>query len=331
MLAVVALQSMSQSARGQDIHFSQFYETALLRNPSLVGLFAEDYKVSAQYRTQWASLSQPYRTMQLGFETHFPVGRDGKNYLAAGVQGYSDKAGRIAMATTGVYGSVSYNQSLSSNRITYLSLGFVGGTVSKRLDPSKMTFDNQYNGGGGTDGVDRPQLNYFDLGAGLSLNGSFDEEGNYTYVFGVGAYHFTKPSVTYFIADGAVPLAPRWTAQGATHLSLSDSWSTWVYADVSIQGKSREIIGGGLLRWAPLNELAQRNIAISAGGFYRFGDAIAPTVKVEWRGQSLGASYDVNISELKVGTQMRGGLELSACFKGFWRQGYNDRKMCPRL
>lgn len=319
------------AAKAQDAQFSQFWESALLRNPSLVGIFVEDYKITAQYRNQWASLSQPYRTMQVAGEGRWAVGRDGVNYISAGLQVFADKAGRIAMQTTGVYGSVSYNQSLSQNRSTYLSMGFTAGTISRTVDVSKMTFDNQYNGAGGTDGVDRPRINHYDLGIGLSLNGSFDADGLYNYLIGAGAYHFTKPSTSFFTTDGAVQLAPRWTGQAGLSLTLNDVWSTQLYIDASLQGGARNILGGGLLRWSRFNELAQRDIGISAGAFYRLGDALIPTIRVEWRNASVGASYDVNISELKAGTQMRGGLELSAAFRGFWHAGYNDRKLCPRM
>lgn len=330
-LSTYQITHLSTRAGAQDAQYSQFWESALLRNPSLVGIFTEDFKITAQYRNQWASLSQPYRTMQLAAEGRWAVGRDGVNYISAGLQAYTDKAGRISMQTTGVYGSISYNQSLSQNRSTYLSMGFTAGTITRSLDVSKMTFDNQYNGAGGTDPLDRPRFNHYDLGLGVSLNGSFDADGNYNYLFGVGAYHFTKPATGFFLSDQTVPLATRMTAQAGLSLALDDAWSTQLYADAALQGGARNIIAGGLLRWSRLNDRAQRDVGISAGAFYRVGDAIIPTLKVEWRGQSIGASYDVNMSQDRAGTALRGGLELSAAFRGFWHQGYNDRKLCPRM
>jgi len=47
------------SAGAQDIHFSQFFETPLLRNPALAGIFTGDVRIQAVYRTQWASVTVP--------------------------------------------------------------------------------------------------------------------------------------------------------------------------------------------------------------------------------------------------------------------------------
>ncbi|HET9279065.1 MAG TPA: type IX secretion system membrane protein PorP/SprF, partial [Flavitalea sp.] len=41
------------SAKSQDLHLSQFFETPLLRNPALAGIFTGDVRVQAVYRDQW--------------------------------------------------------------------------------------------------------------------------------------------------------------------------------------------------------------------------------------------------------------------------------------
>ncbi len=53
----------SLQVQSQDIHFSQFFEAPLLRNPALAGLFTGDLRIQAVYRTQWQSVSVPYQTL----------------------------------------------------------------------------------------------------------------------------------------------------------------------------------------------------------------------------------------------------------------------------
>jgi hypothetical protein len=53
---------------GQDIHFSQFFETPLLRNPSLAGIFTGDIRLQMVYRDQWGSVTDGYRTGSLNGE-----------------------------------------------------------------------------------------------------------------------------------------------------------------------------------------------------------------------------------------------------------------------
>ena len=45
VITVLAM-SVFVNVQAQDIHFSQFYESTILRNPSLIGLFEGAYKIS---------------------------------------------------------------------------------------------------------------------------------------------------------------------------------------------------------------------------------------------------------------------------------------------
>ena len=48
-------------ANAQDIHFSQFEETALQLNPSNAGLQYET-RVVVNYKSQWQSVNAPFKT-----------------------------------------------------------------------------------------------------------------------------------------------------------------------------------------------------------------------------------------------------------------------------
>src|SRR5688500_3165931 len=67
----------------QDIHFSQFFEAPLLRNPSLAGIFGVDFRVQRVYRNQWNSVTVPYQTASLNAEYKLPVGK-GDDFLSVG-------------------------------------------------------------------------------------------------------------------------------------------------------------------------------------------------------------------------------------------------------
>jgi hypothetical protein len=55
-----------------DIHFSQFYETSILRNPALTGVFPEDYRVGAYERSEAAAKAVCYND---GIAASFSHGR----------------------------------------------------------------------------------------------------------------------------------------------------------------------------------------------------------------------------------------------------------------
>ena len=123
-------------AFSQDIHFSQFFEAPLLRNPSLAGIFAGDVRVQAVYRDQWNSVTTAYKTLSLNGEYKMPVGK-ANDFVTLGLQLLQDRAGTISWVSTHILPAINYHKSLSDSRTSYLSLGFMGGWVQKRFDRTK--------------------------------------------------------------------------------------------------------------------------------------------------------------------------------------------------
>ena len=126
------------SLQGQDLHLSQFFETPLLRNPALAGIFTGDVRVQMVYRDQWNSVTSGYRTGSLSGEYKVPVGK-GDDYVTWGAQLFYDKAGTVSFTQTKILPALNYHKSISSEKNTYLSLGFMGGWVQHSIDLSKVT------------------------------------------------------------------------------------------------------------------------------------------------------------------------------------------------
>lgn len=319
---------VSLTCSAQDIHWSQFYESAILRNPGLMGIYKEDYKITGQYRDQWSSVGKGYRTGQLNAEFRFPVNKV-NDYLGIGVAGYSDKAGRIDFKTIGIYPAINYHKSLEDGNNSYLSLGFTFGYLNRTIDVSKMTFDNQYqNGsfnpdnGSGEQQMPEAKLSSWDLGAGVSFSSSPSEQSHF--YLGVAAYHFTHPKRSFYFNNDAVRLFTRWSVSAGYSCTFNDTWGGMVNANYSNQGPHKETMLGGLLKWTKMEMDDTRGFALYGGAFYRFGDAVVPTLKIDWKGQSFGFSYDINISSLKDATRQKGGFEISVYSSGFLNGGGGD-------
>jgi type IX secretion system PorP/SprF family membrane protein len=324
-------------ATAQDIHFSQYYENAVIRNPALTGIFSEDFKVNAVYRSQWNTLGNPFQTVALSGETRFAINRDATDYLTVSAMGYSDKAGRAVLKTTGVYGAVNYNKSLADPHNSYMSVGFAVGYLQRSFDVSKLTFNNNYQGGtfvgsaGAGEALPFSKLTHLDFGAGASFNSGLGENNNTVYFFGLGAYHFSLPRSTFSEQAAVMNLATRWNASVGVNSTINDVWSFQFHANYATQGTYHELIGGGLLRWGRTDESNHHTFSLSGGCFYRLNDAIVPILKLDYKQQSFGISYDINISKLKAATGMRGGLEVTAAFSGFFSPNVDDKRSCPRF
>ncbi|MCV5244983.1 type IX secretion system membrane protein PorP/SprF, partial [Escherichia coli] len=83
---------MAVDTTAQDIHYSQFYENAMVRNPALTGIFSGDYKAGVNYRQQWSNISVPFTTVLASAESRIIVNRNVGDYLSYGVTATYDKA-----------------------------------------------------------------------------------------------------------------------------------------------------------------------------------------------------------------------------------------------
>src|ERR1700748_693719 len=102
-------------ARAQDIHFSQFYETPLLRNPALAGIFTGDYRIQTIFRDQWNNINNAYRTGSLSGEYKWACGK-GNDFLTTGMEILYDNAGTAALNTPELMPALNYHKSLSDQK-----------------------------------------------------------------------------------------------------------------------------------------------------------------------------------------------------------------------
>ena len=321
-----------------DIHFSQFYETSILRNPALTGVFADDYKFGAYYRNQWNSISNPFQTALISAESRVAVSHINDDFFSFGLLAYADEAGSIDQKITGVYPAVNYNKSIDPEHNSYLSVGFTGGYLQYSFDPSKATFNNQYQSGHFSasnpsyESLPYAKLTLYDVGAGVNFNTSAGRDNAVTFVLGFAGYHFTQPNFSYFkIPDLTENM--RWNGNIGVSGSLSEDVSVMVQGNYAIQGAYSEIMIGGLLSWAAATDGIQQLFVMSGGVFYRYDDAIIPVVKLKHKNIALGISYDVNTSTLKEASKLDGGYEVTLFVTGNYsdKSGVSKKTVCPKF
>ena len=334
---IAGCQINSTAVKAQaDIHFSQFYETSILRNPALTGVFADDYKFGAYIRNQWSSISNPYKTELISAETHIPVSSRRNDFFSIGILGYSDIAGSIDQKITAGYLSVGYNKSLSVSHPMFLSVGFAAGYLQYSFDPSKATFNNQYQNGHYDAGnptfenLPNPKMSIYDVGAGVNFNTT--SGSNTSYMIGFSGYHFNQPNYSYYQTTG-VSENIRWNANAGMSMDLSENLNFLMQANYAQQGTYNEIITGGLFNWTALSVGVQKIYVFSAGVFYRVNDAYIPVVKITYMNMSIGLSYDVNISSLTPASEMKGGYEVTLFYSNNYNNssGAEKKTVCPRF
>jgi len=327
----------SDQLLSQDIHFSQFFETPLLRNPALAGLFTGDLRLQSVYRTQWQSVTVPYQTTSFNGEYKMPIGKT-EDFLTVGGQILYDKAGSIAMTATHIMPAVNYHKSLSSVRNMYLSLGFMGGIVQRRFDRSKVTTNSQFDGttynGGLADGetFDNPSYSYFDGTVGMSFNTQIGDNTDNNLFVGLAYHHFNKPSNISYYGNTKLEMTPKWVYSAGARVSTAENSYITFQADYISQGQNTEMIGGALYTYK-LDDFADPKFLIHGGAFVRWKDAIIPVAKLEMRPLAISLSYDINTSQLATATRGRGGFEMALSYQRYINRDNSSKEAvrCPRF
>lgn len=338
LFAALLGMSVFGNVNAQDIHFSQFYETSILRNPALTGVFAGDYKLGVSYKSQWNSISKPFQTAVVSAETRFPVNKNINDFISFGLLASYDRAGSISMQTVTLYPAVNYNKIINEEHSTYLSAGFTGGMIQRSIDQSRATYNNQYqfnsfnpDAATGEQGFDASFTNW-DLGAGVSYSTNTGINNQTNYFFGVSGYHFTKPRRSFFNNDN-IRLGMKINFAAGISTPLSERYSVQAYINYANQLPYSELIAGGLFGWHKKGYEGDEIVfGIYGGVFYRLNDAVVPTVKVKIKDYAIGMSYDVSVSSVSAASNMQGGYELTLFKTGLFKDPNRQRSktICPR-
>ncbi len=333
LLFVFLFTGYSSDMIAQDLHFSQFFAAPLLRNPSFAGLYEGDVRVQAVYRNQWSSISFPYQTGSLNMEYKFPVG-NGDDFFTAGMQLFFDRAGSVALTTNQILPVINFHKSMSSSRNTYLSLGFMGGIVSRRIDQSRVTTNNQYDGFGYNGSLPTGEVfdnnyAYFDMTVGMSLSTTLGSEEQHLIFGGLAYHHFNKPVNSFY---RSINHLPKWVLSGGLKLNADQMSYVTLYADYSKQGPYQEAVAGGMYSRKAGDEDVP-TVTVHMGMFYRYKDALIPAVKLDYYPFSFGFTYDINVSALQTASNNRGGLEASLSYVNFIENDKSSREKlkCPKF
>ncbi len=309
----------------QDIHFSQFYMAPLNQNPAFAGaLYGMEANVN--YKEQWRTIGSPYKTIGASYSLSLQKKKRAKGFFALGLNFFSDKAGDSKMGTTQVNLSVAGHVYI--DRYTKFGGGIQIGYAQRSVDYTQLTWGNQFDGM-----AYNPTLSsrenlpataskaYPDVGAGIvyTYNNTAGmkrvvDNNDFRVNIGLSIFHISRPD--YSFMGNQDNLYVKFVLHGNALLSVPYTNIGFVPGLVCYkQGAPAEIYAGSLVRYV-LNQKSKytRNrttSAIAIGGYYRAKDAAIVALLLEYSNYTIGMSYDINVSRLKVASVGKGGFELS--------------------
>lgn len=313
---IILLFALSLNVKAQDPHFSQFFSSPLTLNPALTGKFDGTLRVAGNYRNQWPALNNVYTTYTASLDFRILKNKIPEtDTWGIGFLALKDQAGGDILTNTYVALSTSYHKSLDEDGFQQIGIGFQGTYGQKRLDQSKLYFEDMLTPFGFT-GVTQEifysqnlDVNYLDLNAGILYSGSTTGENNF--YAGASMYHINRPKESYLGADWSI--GTRATIHAGGYFPVAENVKIHTSGIFQIQNKATETVVGAAAA-AAIDQESLQPSNVYLGAWYRFQDAIIPYVGLEFSGFRIGASYDINISSLRTASQSRGGMEFSLIY-----------------
>lgn len=350
---IPAALSFAAVVHAQDPSFSQFFSSPLNINPALTADINSKWRMITNYRNQWIGPSNPYTTGTVSFDSKIFQNLPG-NYVdemtRVGVGGMFMYDQALAGGLKSNYASfnASGNIRLASgagrdyngNRMRHISkirmdqsaehrLGLGLGVIygQRRIDVTKLTFEDQFTGNGFDTNLPTGESAlasmkpYISTSAGIIY--SYISEGT-NFDIGVAAFHFNKPKQT-FLNDDKQYLAKRYVAHANLEKVVTDQLVLNTNGIYQYQaGASYFSIGGALGYYLPGDD---RQRMIHAGLWYWSNNAVIPYVGFTYGNFQVGLSYDITISKLKEAPKRYQTFELSLIFRG--GNGESDKSVIP--
>ncbi len=237
------LLSVAFYTNAQDPHFSQFFASPLTLNPAFTGKFDGTVRVAGNYRNQWPAFNNVYTTSTLSVDFDIFKNKIPENDTwGLGILALTDKAGGGILTNNYLGLSTSYHKALDEDGFQQLGIGFQGTYGQKRLDNSKLYFEDQLTPFGFT-GVTQDifstqnlNINYLDLNAGLLYTGSTNSSNNF-YV-GASMYHINRPRESF--KGGNWNIATRTTISAGGYFPVSDILTLHTSGIYQVQNKATE-------------------------------------------------------------------------------------------
>lgn len=316
---------------GQDLHFSQFFNSPLITNPANTGFIPNaDYRIGAHYRNQYSNvMSAPYKTMSVYGDAQLFRDRLESGWLGIGAVILSDVAGAGNLRSTKIYGSLAYHQMLGNSSL--LSAGFNAGWANKRIDQSNLKFPDQFDGKFFDNGLptsvvlDRFNVSYFDMQAGM--NYAYFPQENLYINGGYSIHHVNRPKESFFndpVGDGTIPIRHIGFINAIMKVNPNVIINPNIY--YTTQSKASELVLG-LNANFKLSENGES--LLIAGLYYRLNDAAVPMLGFELKNIRFTFSYDATVSGLKNFNQYRGGSEFNVTKLGFYPDNVDRQSLCP--
>jgi type IX secretion system PorP/SprF family membrane protein len=309
-ILIIVLALLSSTAKAQDMHFTQFYSSALYLNPAFTGADVCS-RFSLTYRNQWPGISKAYKSYLASFDHYITTYNVGVGLLIG-----NDVAGTGELRTTVINPLIAYEAILTKK--LSMRMGVQPGLGIRSINYNNLVFGDQIARGGSVATVETPAQTkmFFDIGAGML---AFTRKA----WVGVSFYHLNKPNESLLGETGESILPIKYSLHSGYKYSINpDEKEETKRRSVSLAMNYRGQlefdqldIGGYYTQYVFNVGLWYRGLpglkAYKPG--YSNNDAFAVVIGVKTDKLNIGYSYDTTISKLTA--KSGGAHEISVSYQ----------------
>lgn len=316
ILAVILLTVLvptCQNILAQDQHYTQFQAVPLIINPAFTGQFDGKMRASANYRSQWASVTVPFKAYHLSVDaTVLKTGSIG--YIGLGGYINNGVAGDGNLRNFSTAASIAYHVTPGNNRDKKndLSIGLQGEYAQSTIDLARLYFNAQAaqqfitgTGVGYPLSIGNSASRYV-LNSGISFSHS---GGGFSYQLGAGINNINQPGNAFDKkVSSMLGFDTRYTLMAGCDISLNDVFSVrpaLIYS--SSPDISSLFSGTELSLLLPVKDSAA---SLFIGAWYRTHSTASFTAGLRFSRFGCSIAYDFPTGNITA-SEGRGGLELS--------------------
>ncbi len=334
---ILVFVGVSTVVSGQDFHFSQFYSTPTLINPSNTGNLANDYRVGVINKSHLFDKSNQYQTIAAFADVAILEDQIARNsWLGLGINFMHDNAGQGNLRTIRTGGSIAFHKAVISDQL-FFSMGMDFNFVRKQLDLSSIYFNDQIGADGldltmiSEENFDQNTFNYLDVSGGINL--SYVMGKLLKVNFGLGMLHLNRPSETVYFRSNNSGYNKR-TVRPVITLNTELQFGKFGIQPGVLytrdKGAQELIVGSHFVFILSEQTRDSYGARFLLGAWYRLKESIVPSAGMEIENFRFMISYDANLDLIRNGAPDRKGFEVSLIHSGrIWPR--KNRLNCPRF
>ena len=319
---IACLCLFSSTIFAQTAHFSQFYAAPLALNPALTGAIPEDVRISTIYRNQWTGVGAPFETFALGVDASLRPKFLKNNALGVGIMVLNDELVENIIHEQWVGLSLAWHHALDVHRRHMIAVGVQAAMRRTTINEQNLIFASQYENfvynpnlpSGET--LQHTNLSNHLFNTGIAWDFRVNDQVRLRSGFSV--YDVLKNKESIF-ENAASAVHRRFGWHGGAVVKINDRFSVHPEVLYLNQSRAQDINAGGYVGY---KVGTQRNVALYAGPWFRWKDAMIVMGGIGYKNITIRASYDMTVSHLNqikeagnVSGNMVGAYELSMVWK----------------